>query len=201
MAAGRSSRHALAQRRIRSRDDPGALAEVEQRRAEGRILEELDRQAALADEELRCGDVDRPRRLEAADGVDAPGCEVAEGERERAHHAHAVGDAAHSRRRGGDRVGRRALEREDLDPVLRARDVERRAAEEGASAALGDPLLARPEVVDVAEVDVVHRRSLGDREGEREERDRALCVDRPVDRVDDDPQLATAPEGTDAELL
>ena len=52
-----------------------------------------------------------------------------------------------------------------------------------------------PEVVDVAEVDVVHRRPVGDREGEREERDRALRVDRAVDRVDDDPQLAAAPEG------
>ena len=68
-------------------------------------------------------------------------------------------------------------------------------------AALGDPFLAGAEVVDEAEGDVVHRRSVGDREREGEERDRALRVDRPVDRIDDDAELATAPEGAHAELL
>ena len=58
------------------------------------------------------------------------------------------------------------------------------------AAALGDPLLAGAEVVDVAEVDVVHRRAVGDREREREERDPALRVDRAVDRVDDDARAA-----------
>ena len=50
-----------------------------------------------------------------------------------------------------DRVGRRPLEREDLDPVLRAGRVERRPVERRAAAALGDPLLTGAEVVDVPE--------------------------------------------------
>ena len=50
------------------------------------------------------------------------------------------------------------------------------------------PLLARAEVVDVAEDDVAHRRPVRDGEREREERDAPLRVHGAVDRVDhDDP--------------
>ena len=76
--------------------------------------------------------------------------------------------------------------REDLDRLLRPLRAELDAVEECARTALGRPLLARPEVVDVAEHDVAHRRALRDREREREERDAALRVDRAVDGIDDD---------------
>ena len=115
------------------------------------VLEELDREPALADEQLRRGDVDRPGRLEAADRVDASRGEMAERERERAHHADAMRDRVEPRNRAGDRVGRRPFEREDLDRVLRAGRVERRSVEERAAPALGDPLLPCAEVVDEAE--------------------------------------------------
>ena len=65
---------------------------------ERRVVGQVDREAELADEQLRGGDVDRARRLERADGVDAAGGEVAERERERAHDPQAVGEADH---RGG----------------------------------------------------------------------------------------------------
>ena len=96
-------------------DNPRALTEVERRGTERRVLEEVDRTAPLADEELRGRDVDRACGLETADGVDTAGGEMAERERERAHDAHPVGDTAQSRDDGGDRVGRRSLQREDLD--------------------------------------------------------------------------------------
>ena len=67
--------------------------------------------------------------------------------------------------------------------------------ERAASAGRG-PLLARPEVEDVAEDDVVHRAAVGDRDRDREERDPALRVQRAVDRVDDD-RPATVAEASD----
>ena len=79
--------------------------------------------------------------------------------------------------------------------------VERRAVEPGTGAPLGNPLLARAEVEDVAEGDVVHRRSVGDGDREGEERDPALGVDRAVDRVDDDDRAPSGAECPDAELL
>ena len=97
----------------------------------------------------------------------------------------------------GDVRGRRRLEREDLELVLRPLG-QRRAVQEGAAAAHGRPLLAGAEVVDVPEDDVVHRVSVGDRDREREERDAALRVQRAVDRVDDDRE---APVAEHADLL
>ena len=101
----------------------------------------------------------------------------------------------------GDRRRRRPLEREDLDRVLRSLRAEPRSVEERAAPAFGGPLLARAEVVDVAEHDVAHRRALGDGEREREERDAALRVHRAVDRVDDDSALSACAERAHAELL
>ena len=65
--------------------------------------------------------------------------------------------------------GGRGLEGQDLDLVLRHLAAERPPVEDRASAARR-PLLAGAEVVDVAEDDVAHRRTVGDREREREER-------------------------------
>ena len=140
-----------------------ALTEVDAARPR-RSLEELDRETSLADEELGRRDVDRPCGLEAADGVDAPGSQVAEREGEGAHHAQPVGDAAHRGRRGRDRVRRRSLEREDLDPVLRAGPSMAASFRNAPRPRSADPLLARAEVVDVAEMDVVHGRAVGDRD-------------------------------------
>src|SRR4029079_5216397 len=113
------------------------------------VLEEVDREAALADEQLRGGDVDRARALERADGVDPAGGGVAERERERAHDSQAVRDPDHRARLLGHEVGARRLEREDLDPLPWPWPVERRAVQEGAAAALAPPLLPRPVVPDV----------------------------------------------------
>ena len=55
-----------AQRRRRRRDDARAAARSSGACGEGRLLEQLDRVAALAHEELRGGDVDRARRLRAS---------------------------------------------------------------------------------------------------------------------------------------
>ena len=71
--------------------------------------------------------------------------------------ARPVREADHARHLLGGEIGAGRLEREHLDLVLRARAVERAAVEEGASASPRRPLLAAPEVVDVAEVDVAHR--------------------------------------------
>jgi hypothetical protein len=88
---------------------------------------------------------------------------------------------------------RRRLEGEDLDLVLRPDRAQAGAVQERAAAALGRPLLAVAEVVDVAEDDVAHRLPLRDREREREEGNVALGVQRAVDRVADDaPRLAGA---------
>ena len=64
-------------------------------------------------------DVDRARGLERADRVDAAGGEVAERERERAHDPQAVREPDHRRRPLARPSGRRRLEREDLDRLLR----------------------------------------------------------------------------------
>ena len=130
------------------------------------------------------------RRLQRADGVDAARGEVAQRQRERAHDPQPVRDADHRGGALGDEVGARRLEGEDLDRLVRAGPVQRPAVQERAAAALGRPLLAGAEVVDVAEVDVAHRRPVGARDREREERDAALRVEGAVDRVDDDVRRA-----------
>ena len=69
------------------------------------------------------------------------------------------------------------------------------------SPTLGRPLLAGAEVVDVSENDVAHRRPVGNREREREERDPALRVHRSVDRIDDHDSRPPASELARPELL
>ena len=59
----------------------------------------------------------------------------------------------------------------------------------------------RPEVVDEAEDDVLHRRALGDGDRDREVRDVPLRVQRAVDRVDDHAELRVDAERPLAELL
>ena len=177
------------------------MLEIERGGSERRILEQLDREATLAHEQLRSGDVDRACGLQGDDAVDAACSEVAERQGERAHHAHATGEVEHRADAIGDDRSGRALEGEDLDGLLRSECPELCAVEECAPTALGGPLLARSEVVDVPERDVAHRRALGEREREREERDPALRVHRPVDGIDHDPPGATGAEGALPELL
>src|SRR5207244_2741353 len=82
--------------------------------------------------------------------------------------------------------------REDLDLLLRAHRAERLAVEKGAAATRRRPLLARAEVVDVAEDDVVHRLALRDRERHGEVRQAALRIQRAVDRVEHHAQRPAA---------
>ena len=70
------------------------------------------------------------------------------------------------------------------------------AVEPRALAAARDPLLLGPEVVDVAEEDVGHRRPVGDRDRDRVVRQAALGVDRAVDRVDHDAASSGSPKST-----
>ena len=135
----------------RGSGEPRTRDEVERRRAEGRILEQLDRVAALAHEQLGCGDVDRARGLERADPVDASGRQVAERQRERSHHPQRARprrpSPTHSRDAG---VVVPSNERISIGSFGAA-------APSGApssnapSPRVRRPFLARPEVVDVAE--------------------------------------------------
>src|ERR1700746_4030638 len=138
-------------RRARGSDARTPL-EVELRLAERtRVVEELEREADLAAEELRSGDVDRPRLLEGADAVDAARGEVAERECEGAHDTQPVGDAGEGGGALGDERRQRRLEAEDLDALLRPHRPKGLAVEPRALAAAGRPLLAGAEVVDVGE--------------------------------------------------
>jgi hypothetical protein len=75
-----------------------------------------------------------------------------------------------------------------------------RSRHSGALAAAGPPLLARPEVVHVGELDVGHRRPAGDGDRDRDVGQAALRVQRAVDRVDDHADALRA-EVHDAALL
>ncbi len=132
------------------------------------------------------------RRLEGDDRVHSSGGQVAEGERQRAHHAGANGEADQAGDLFGDEIGPRRLEGQDLDPLLRARPVERTPVQERALAAPRNPLLAASEVLDETELDVVHTRARGNGEREREEGDAPLGVQASVDRVADDRQPVPA---------
>ncbi len=125
---------------------------------------------------------------------------MAERERERAHDADPLRDAAEGLDPVGHEVRDGGFELQELDLVLRPHRAERLAVEEGTPPLLCRPLLTGAEVVDVAELDVAHLPPLRDREGEREEGDAALGVDRAVDGVDDDGRLGLA-ERALAELL
>ena len=112
----------------------------------------VDREPDLAAEELRRSDVDRARRFERADGVDAAGGEMAERERERPHDADAVCDAGERRRLVRDLGCQRRLEGEDLDPLLRAIRAEPHAAEERAAATSRRPSPSAPEAPEQSSV-------------------------------------------------
>src|SRR5581483_4357785 len=111
--------------RTRSRD-ARTLRKIELGLTErARIVEQLERETALATEELRCGDIDGASLLERADPVDTAGCEMAERERERPHDAEPVREAGE---RGGtlrDERRQRRFEAEDLDLVLRSNRAQR----------------------------------------------------------------------------
>src|SRR4029450_7942162 len=111
------------------------------RRAERRILEEVDREPGLAYEELRRRDVHRACGLEGNDTVQPTRSEVAEGEGERAHHPEPRGDADNTCDLPGEGRRGRALEAEDLHRLLGSLRAERNAVQKCARASLGRPLL------------------------------------------------------------
>ena len=122
-------------------------------------------------------------------GVEAAGGDVAERDRDRADDA----DPARLARRGRSSTG---ADPPGLGPSTPTTSspwpgpVGARAARPSsarAGAAPGAELLAGAEVVDVAELDVGHRRARGDGDAEAVRRDRAARVERAVDRVDHDP--------------
>ena len=128
-----------AERRARGCDDARASDEIERGGRERRLLEQVDRVAALTHEELRRRDVDRPGRLERAHRVDPAGSEVTERQRERAHHPQALRDAEHRRSLLRDESGRGRLEGEDLDRILRPRARQRPPVQAGAATLLRRP--------------------------------------------------------------
>src|SRR5207248_462037 len=143
---GQRRREPPTQLRRTRRDHARTCGHVEWRGVERRRLDELDRQAELADEELRGRNVDRTGRLERAHAVEPAGGEVAEREGERAHDPQAVREPDDVRRVLGDERRQRRLERERLDLVLRLLAAERTTAEERSAPALRRPLLAGAEV-------------------------------------------------------
>src|SRR5581483_3045164 len=108
---GQRRRHPLARVGGPRRDDARPSLEVERCGAERRRVRELDRVPALADEQLRGGDVDRPGGLERADRVDPAVGELAERDRERAEDPQAVDDPDERRRVARHEIGARRLER------------------------------------------------------------------------------------------
>ena len=111
---------------------------------------------------------------------------MAERERERAEHAHALDLAGQGGRGRREVLGARGLECDELQARQGTRGADRDPADARAAAAPPDPLLAAAEVVDVAEDDVVHRGAVRDGDRERVERQAALGVEAAVDRIDDD---------------
>src|SRR3954452_16695396 len=176
------------------RHDRRVRGEVE-RRAEGaRAAWEGDVAAGLADDELPGGGVDRTAALDRDHAVQPRGGDLAERRGDRPERAQAVGALGQLVDRLADppRVGR--LDPEQLElPVgaaaLAGRPGQAAAVEPRALPAPADPLLARTEVVDVAEEDVGHRPAVGHRDRDRVVRQPALRVDRAVDRVDDHERL------------
>ena len=167
---------------------------------ERRILEELDREPALADEELRRGDVDRPSRLQAADRIDPSSGEVAERERKRPHHADAMRDPEEPGNAGAiASVVVPSSERISIVSFGPGPSAARRRGRRRVRARRPTPRVRRSRRR--SRSDVVHRVAVRDREREREERNAALRVHRAVDRVDDDAQAAAAAERPHAELL
>jgi hypothetical protein len=122
---------------------------------------------------------------------------MAERESQRAHDPQPVGEVGNFRRVPGDERRPSRFEGEDLDLILRPHRAERLTVQVSAIASARSPLLARAEVVDEAEDDVVHRLPLRDRDREGEERDAALGVERAVDRVDDDERQPRHPDAAD----
>src|SRR4051794_33241058 len=179
------------------RHDRRVRGEVE-RRAEGaRAAWEGDVTAGLADDELPGGGVDRAAALDRHHAIQPRGGDLAERRGDRPERAQAVGALGQLVDRLADpaRVGR--LDPEQLElavgaAALAGRPGQAAAVEPRALPAPGDPLLARTEVVDVAEEDVGHRPAIGHRDRDRVVRQAALRVDRAVDRVDDHERLRAA---------
>ena len=133
---------------------------------------ERDEAAALAHDQLRRGGVDRAAAAQRGHPVDARRGDLAERDRDRAERADAVDVGQQGVRRSGEPARRGRLDRRRPRGARRrsgARAADARAARRRATprAALGAPLLAGAEVVDVAEHDVGHRRPVGDRDRQR----------------------------------
>ena len=167
--------------------------------AERRVVDQLDREAALADEQLRRR---RSRPSATASGTTTASVRPAA----RWQYVIACAPMTRTRSVSGASAAQAARARA---PRASPRSRGTRSSSFGPSvsgspfrnaplAAHGRPLLVRAEVVDVAEEDVVDRVAVGDRDREREVRDAALGVLRAVDRVDEHRVAALAP---DADLL
>ena len=114
----------------------------------------------------------------------------------RAHDPQAVRELGDLRRVGRDEIGVASPRTTRISIASFGRDgAERLAVQPRALAAPADPLLAAAEVVDEAEVDVVHRPAVGDGDREGEERDAALRVERAVDRVDHEDRVGAFQRG------
>src|SRR6185295_4624897 len=115
---------------------------------------EGDLPTRLAGNQLGGGDVDRAAWAEAQHPVEAAGSDVTGGDRDRANDAKPVDLPVEDLERGQRpaRLGR--LDPQDLEHLAVLSDADRPLVEGGAGSALGGELLAGPEVVDVAELDV-----------------------------------------------
>src|SRR4051812_48470985 len=172
------------------RHDRRVRDEVERRGEGARAAWEGDVAAGLADDELPGGGVDRAAALDRDHAIQPRGGDLAERRGDRPDRAQAVGALGELVDRLADpaRVGR--LDPEQLElavgaAALAGRRGQAATVEPRALPAPGDPLLARPEVMDVAEEHVGHRPAVGHRDRDRVVRQSALGVDRAVDRVDD----------------
>ena len=144
------------------------------------------------------GDVDRAAAPQRDHPVQPRRGDLAQRRGDRPERAQPVGAARRARRprRGIQRGSADSMPSSSSRPSLPRRSpaVARQPplVEPRALAAARDPLLLGPEVVDVAEEDVGHRRPVGDGDRDRVVRQPALGVDRAVDRVDDHQRVGIA---------
>src|SRR3954452_20614189 len=153
--------------------------------------------ARLAHDQLRGGDVDRAAAPQRHHPVEPRRGDLAQRRRHRPERAQPVGLLGQPVGRLADpaRVG--GLDAEQFEPpvapaALAGVDRQPPLVEPRALVASRDPLLLGPEVVDVAEEDVGHRRPARHGDRDRVVRQPAFGVDRAVDRVDHDESVRVA---------
>ena len=133
---------------------------------------EADQAAGLADDQLAGGGVDAAAAPQRHHAVEPRRRHLAQRGGDRAERPQPVGAVDQRVDRGRDPARIGGLDPEHLEPAVAAaalaeRRVEPRAVEPGALAAPRPPLLGRPEVVHEPELDVGHRRAVGDGDRQR----------------------------------